>query len=105
MNIERNHLRLVAAGIGIACALGGCATNPETGDFVQYEFGEAVKQTMMAQVIDPDPQYDTLVPESSGEMAADAIERYRTDAVKQPESQGISAGGSGGSGGSSGGGR
>ena len=100
MNIDRKHLRVSGAGIGLAFVLTGCATNPETGEFVQYELGEAVKQTMMAQVVDPDPQYDTLVPESSGEKAADAIERYRTDAVKEPESLGISSGG--GSGGSSG---
>ena len=96
MNIDRKLAIVALAGAGM---LGGCATNPETGDFIQYEFGEAVKQTMMAQVIDPDPEYDTLVPESSGEHAADAIERYRNDSVKQPERQGITSGSGSGSGG------
>ena len=99
MNIDRKTGAIVA--LCAAATMGGCATNPETGDFVQYEFGEAVKQTMMAQVIDPDPEYDTLVPESSGELAADAIERYRNDAVKQPESQSVRSGSNGGSGGGS----
>ncbi|MFN2098456.1 hypothetical protein [Altererythrobacter sp. MF3-039] len=101
MNIDRKRIMVIAGG---SLLLGGCAIDPETGDFVQYEMGESVKQTMMAQVIDPDPEYDTLVPETSGEQAADAIERYRNDAVKQPERQGITAGGGSGSG-SGGGGR
>ena len=96
MNIDRKHLCVSLTGIGLAIALGGCATDPKTGDFVQYELGEAVKQTMMAQVVDPDPQYDTLVPETSGEKAAEAIERYRNDAVKEPERQSISSAASGG---------
>lgn len=48
-------------------------------------FGEANRQTMMAQVVDPEPQYDTLVPPSSGEHAGQAGERYRTDKVKKPD--------------------
>ena len=94
MNIDRKA-RIVAC-LALAIALSGCATDPKTGEFVQYEFGESVKQTMMAQVIDPDPQYDTLIPESSGEQAARAIGRYRTDTVKQPKTQRITSGSSGG---------
>lgn len=48
-------------------------------------FGEANRQTMMAQIIDPDPQYEHLDPATSGHNAERAIERYRTDKVKQPE--------------------
>lgn len=85
MNIDRKiRLAIVAAA---AVAVSGCAIDPKTGDFVQYEFGESVKQTMMAQVIDPDPKYDTLVPESSGDHAAQAIDRYRKDSVKEPQTQ------------------
>ncbi|MDH7637327.1 hypothetical protein [Sphingomonas oryzagri] len=47
-------------------------------------FGEANRMTMDAQIIDPAPLYSTLVPESSGEHAAQAIERFRTDTVKKP---------------------
>ena len=35
--------------------------------------------------IDPVPTYDTAVPVSSGDKANKAIERYRTDKVKQPD--------------------
>lgn len=48
------------------------------------EFGEANRMTMAAQVVDPDPQYDTLNPPTSGEHAGQAAERYRTDKVKRP---------------------
>lgn len=48
-------------------------------------WGEANRQTMAAQVIDPTPVYDSAVPQSSGEAAAKAVERYRTDKVKKPE--------------------
>ena len=49
-------------------------------------FGEANRQTMMAQVVNPAPCYEDLNPPTSGEHAADAVERYRNDRVKQPES-------------------
>ncbi|MDZ4306999.1 hypothetical protein [Allopontixanthobacter sp.] len=82
MNIEYSRLAgIVAASLMLA----SCASNmlfEEPGDAT---FGEANRQTMMAQVIDPDPQYDELVPVSSGEHAAAAVERYRTDKVKQPD--------------------
>ena len=87
MNIDRKTRLAIVAASGLAVS--GCAIDPKTGDFVQYEFGESVKQTMMAQVIDPDPQYDTLVHESSGDHAAQAIGRYRTDSVKEPKQQRI----------------
>ena len=87
MNTDRKLA--LAAGLGLSLFVGGCATDPKTGDFVQYEFGEASEQTLMAQVIDPDPQYDTLVPASSGEHAAQAIDRYRKGNVKEPQTQSI----------------
>ncbi len=70
-------------GLG-AFALAGCATNPlyeEPGDAA---FGEANRQTMMAQVVNPDPVYDADMV-TSGDKAAQAVERYRTDSVKEPE--------------------
>ena len=76
----------------------GCASVPsiyeEPGDAT---FGEANRQTMMAQVIDPDPIYDEPMV-GSGEHAADAVERYRTDTVKEPEGVSTTTGTSGGSG-------
>ena len=89
MNIDPKKVAFV---LGASAMLSACATDPKTGDFVQYEFGDAVKQTMMAQVVDPDPEYETLVPESSGERSSAAIKRYREGNVTQPKSQGIRGG-------------
>ena len=69
----------------VATALGGCVSNPlfeEPGD---AKFGEANRMTMMAQVVNPDPVYDEDMV-TSGEHASDAVERYRNDQVKQPDS-------------------
>ena len=78
----------------------GCASVPsiyeEPGDAA---FGEANRQTMMAQVIDPDPVYDEPLT-TSGEHAADAVERYRNDAVTEPEGVSTTSGASGGGSGS-----
>ena len=56
-------------------------------------FGEANRQTMMAQVVNPAPYYEDLNPPTSAEHAAQAIERYRRDQVKQPEGVDTSGGG------------
>lgn len=94
-----------------ALALAGCANqySPSLG-LAGYidpaDFGEANRQTYAAMVIDPDPQYDAPLA-TSAEHAADAVERYRQDEVKQPvtvRSTGSGSGGSGGGGGGSGGG-
>ncbi len=92
MNIKYLRLLVILAS---SSALASCASNSlfeEPGDAT---FGEANRQTMMAQVIDPDPQYDELIPVSSGEHAANAIERYRTDNVKQPDQISTSTGSGG----------
>ncbi len=87
-------------------ALGGCATTGgmQLGMQQADSFGEANRQTFAAQVIDPAPTYDEPLPGGNGDKAAQAIERYRTDKVKQPEGQRITEIGSGGSGGPTGGG-
>jgi len=69
-------------------ALAGCASG--NGQMAQSlgadpSWGEANRQTMAAQIIDPAPRYDTAVPQGSGAQAAAAVERYRTDKVKQPD--------------------
>lgn len=70
----------------LALALAGCAGDQlALGNASDASWGEANRQTMAAQVIDPDPQYDTAVAVSSGDHAARAAERYRRDAVKKPE--------------------
>jgi len=81
MNIDRTGWLLLAA----VPLLAGCAYDQMGLGKPKSTFGEANRQTMMAQVVDPDPQYEFLDPDTSGDHAAQAIERYRTDAVKQPE--------------------
>lgn len=81
MHTDRAWLALPLA----LAALSGCTEGFATGDRPVADFGEANRQTMMAQVIDPEPQYDTLVPPSSAGHAAQAVDRYNSDAVKQPE--------------------
>ena len=70
-------------------ALAACA---DQGDLVTPaymggpdNFGEANRQTLAAQIIDPEPRYARPVPGASAEHAAQAIERYRTDKVKMPD--------------------
>ena len=82
--------------------LGGCATygSVGAGEFDQGDFGEANRQTYAAMIIDPDPQYEEPMA-TSADHAADAIERYRTDKVKHPDTiratEGVaSSGGRGG---------
>lgn len=102
MSIDRARIAILLTGVSL---LAGCATNPlfeEPGDAA---FGEANKQTLMAQVVDPAPVYDHPMV-NSGAHAADAVARYRTDTVKQPESiktTNVGSGGGGSSGGGSGG--
>ncbi|MBC2666293.1 hypothetical protein H7F51_12260 [Novosphingobium flavum] len=54
-------------------------------------WGEANRQTMAAQIIDPAPHYDTAAPQGSGVQGVAAVERYRTDKVKVPEKSGTKA--------------
>lgn len=81
----RSELPLAAAAALLL--LSGCATGDGQLPYLggPDNFGEANRQTMAAQVVDPDPVYDTAVPQSSAEHAGQAIERYRLDKVKQPD--------------------
>lgn len=79
------HTRAGSAIAALAMLAGCASTLPsfyeEAGD---SKFGEANRQTMMAQVINPEPVYEGPMV-TSGDHAADAIERYNTDSVKEPE--------------------
>lgn len=78
--------RLLIATLALGM-LAGCNTvNPQTGS-VDPAFGEAQKYNMAIQVIDPDPVYheDGAQPGDSGVKGAEAVKRYRTDAVKDVE--------------------
>lgn len=74
MNIDRR----IAAGAALALLASACTPTDIT-------FGNAVRTTMAAQVVDPDPQYDG--PQTTdGTKAAEAVKRYQTDTVKKPDS-------------------
>ena len=63
--------------------LGGCITQSILEEPGDSKFGEANRQTMMAQVIDPDPVYtEPMV--TSGDHAADAADRYHNGKVVEP---------------------
>jgi len=81
MNIDRLRTALVVASFVLLAGCEHSLTEPKGA----AQFGEPNRQTMLAQVIDPDPQYDTAIPPSSAEHAGQAIERYRTDKVKKPD--------------------
>ncbi|MDP3676142.1 MAG: hypothetical protein Q8R44_13790 [Novosphingobium sp.] len=68
-----------------ALMLAACSTTSKSGMIEDSTMGEAIRTTFAAQVIDPDPQYEFLDPPTSGEHAAQAVARYRTDKVKKPE--------------------
>ena len=67
-------------GAILALAVTAAACTP-----TDVTFGNAVRTTMAAQVLDPDPQYAEPVPATDAAKSAAAVERYRTDRVKQPD--------------------
>src|SRR5579863_10244246 len=87
--------------LALAGPLSACATQqlhgPESILGGKDNFGEANRQTLAAQIVDPTPTYQTVVPETSAAHAAQAILRYNTDKVKKPEK--VNSGSSSGSGG------
>jgi len=89
----------------ISVALLGLAATACTPNDVTL--GGALKHDLAMQTIDPDPtHHGAEIEGGSGDHGAAAVERYRTDAVKEPKSVKTtqSIGGGSGSGGSSGGG-
>jgi len=81
---------LIVPALLAALALAGCASDQNSLASTlgaDSSWGEANRQTMAAQIIDPAPRYDTLVAEAQGTRAATAVERYRTDKVKRPDRQ------------------
>ncbi|WP_240334338.1 hypothetical protein [Sphingobium estronivorans] len=83
MPIDRASRGMIAAGMLLLMA--GC-TDERPSPFAPVDnFGEANRQTLAAQIIDPNPVYDSPMADSSGEHTAQAIGRYRTDKVKKPD--------------------
>lgn len=93
--------RFLIAGAALAL-LGGCYDG-KTQSTSDPLFGEAIRQTLAAQVVDPEPVYSEAAP-SDADHAAQAVDRYRTDKVKKPVRVNTGAGSSSSGGGSSGGG-
>jgi type IV pilus biogenesis protein CpaD/CtpE len=74
MNIKPRFFALAA----FAALAVGCTPTDAT-------FGNAVRTTMAAQVVNPEPHYDDPVPSTEAVKAAAAVDRYRTDKVKKPD--------------------
>lgn len=102
MPIDR--LRTLAL-ISLAGCIAGCASSSGGGLKLGQadNWGEAYRQTLAAQIINPDREYDEPFAASSGAHVVAALERYRTDKVKQPARQSLSnvVGRNGGSSGAS----
>ncbi len=95
MNIDR---ALLVAAAAMLPGLAACTP-------IDAGFGDSVRTNMAVQTVEPDPAYDGPWEEASGAKTAAAVERYRTDKVKQPKGIRTTTGITGGSGGSSGGSR
>lgn len=90
-------VRGLALGLLAMPALAACTPNDPT-------LGGAVRSNYAMQVINPDPSYErTLVEGGEGARSAAAVERYRTDKVKEPKSIRTTKGSGGGSGAGAGG--
>lgn len=83
---------------GFTLVVAGCASAGGGGLAAKDNFGEAYRQTLAAQVIDPAPEYSGAAT-VSGDTGAQAVERARTGKTKQPDRQIISNVGKSGSGG------
>jgi hypothetical protein len=76
----------IAAGLTVAVGLGAglcaCTTTPT---HLRADFGAAVRQDAMAQIVDPDVDYrHTPAPPSDGARAELAQERYRVNQPIEP---------------------
>ena len=69
---------------GAALLLAGCNAGQRSAGSADPAFGEAAKWNAAAQTINPDPVYTEqgAQPGGSGVKGAEAVERYRTDNIK-----------------------
>jgi hypothetical protein len=83
MAMSSKRLCIVAA----CAALGGCSTVYSHYGDEDAGFGETVKYDQAIQIINPAPIYaaTSAKPGDNGEVGQKAVERYRTDKVKQVE--------------------
>ena len=84
LNMRTRTLQLTAA-LTVTITASGCATTQANVSSYSGSdaFGDASQQTFGAQIKNPNPVYDHRMV-SSGQRTSEAIERYRTDTVKQP---------------------
>lgn len=83
MRIENG--RFVAAAVALVL-VAGCASAAGPARTTQRDnWGEANRQTMAAQIINPSPDYGDAPMTTSGDHVAAAIDRYRKGQVKKPE--------------------
>ena len=80
----------VAVVLSLAAGITGCTSAGGLQLGRADNWGEAYRQTLAAQIINPAPEYTTAFAAGSGAKAAQALERYRTDKVKQPAKQSLS---------------
>ena len=100
-------MKIQTAFILLTVGLGGCAHEAGLPDFYAAEtearFGDAVRQNIAAQTVNPNAPEGVLT--ASGSRAALAQERYEEDKVEKPASASTlrvtTQGGSGNSGGGS----
>ena len=97
MSFDRSHLKHVVLLTGALIGLSGCNTmNKHIGEDDPL-FGETVKYNTALQTINPDPVYPRSGAQagSNGDKGAQAVLRYRHDAVKAVEASQTTSGGSG----------
>mgnify|MGYP003578571880 CR=1 FL=1 len=86
---SRLPLAILGGVLVVGCA--GCVPT-------DVGLGETVRYAQAVQTIDPDPVYgpDSAQPGDHGDKAAQAVKRYRTNAVKEVERVQTNSGGGGG---------
>ena len=78
---SRRRRPRAAAGLCLALLMGGCSST--TPDY-DARFGQAVRSSLQAQVIDPRAgEHDEAVSGLDGPAAREAVQRYR-DSFKAP---------------------
>lgn len=79
--------------LSIACA--GAVAGCEQPDALNPDFGNAVRQNMAAQIINPEPANASAgAPDLTGAVAVGSYGRYRTGNVKEPVPLSTKSGGS-----------
>jgi type IV pilus biogenesis protein CpaD/CtpE len=86
MRDPRKTLLSLAVLAGVAALASGCVdTKTQNAEFNDADnFGHAVREDLVAQIVNPDPAYTGPPPPYSGTRTAMGQTAYRSDAVKAP---------------------